>query len=105
MLLEPGRKYPRTEGATIIFENPARAHKVIAIIEGDGHQSSNQSQIVRAMQRKAARIGAHAILLTSTESQYVPTTTHANPVAGGAPLTIAGGTKYKMKAVAIRYTD
>lgn len=105
ILMNPGAKYPATENVQIIYEEPTRKHVVIGIIEGDGSQYNNQSQIVRAMQKKAGKIGAHAIMLMSTESQYVPTTTHANPIAGGPPITLAGGTAYKIKAVAIRYVD
>ena len=103
MLMDTSKIYPPTENVHIIFEEPTRAYIIIAIIEGDGTQYNNQSQIVRAMQKKAAKIGADAIFFTSTEGQYVPTTTHANPVPGGQPITIAGGTKYKMKALAIKF--
>lgn len=105
ILMNPGTKYHATENVQIIFEEPTRKHVVIGIIEGDGSQYNNQSQIVRAMQKKASIIGAHAIMIMSTESQYVPPTTHANPISSGRPITLAGGTAYKIKAVAIRYVD
>ncbi len=105
ILMNPGTTYPAIENVQIILEEPTRKHIVIGIIEGDGSQYNNQAQIVRAMQKKAGIIGAHAIMIMSTESQYVPTTTHANPISSGRPITLRGGTTYKIKAVAIRYVD
>lgn len=72
MLMDPSKSYPPTENVQIILEEPTRAHIIIAIVEGDGTQYNNQSQVVRAMQKKAAKIGANAIILMNTESQYVP---------------------------------
>ncbi len=77
---------------------------MIAIIEGNGSQYNKQSQVFKAMQKRARKIGAHAIIPISTDTEYVPTTTHANPVAGSPPITIMGGNKIIMKAAAIRFT-
>src|SRR5690606_19651720 len=71
MLLDPSRSYPPTQDVQLLLEEPSRPYEVIAIIEGQGSQYNNQSQVVRAAQRRAGRVGAHAIMPVSTQSQYV----------------------------------
>lgn len=102
-LIDPSRRYEPTENVVLIVEEPNKPYEVIAIIEGNGSQYNNQSDILKSIRKEAMKIGAHAILPISTEKEYVPTTTHANPVAGSPPITLAGGNKIIMKVAAIRY--
>ena len=94
--------FPPTKEIEIIFSLPERPHKVIAIIEGIGTRYNNFSEVVNAMQRKAMRVGGHALLLFHSEKESVLTTYHDFL---GTPITLAGGTKQNIKGFAIRYTD
>ena len=104
-LIDPSQEYPPTKSVKLLFEEPERPYKVIAIIEGNGSQYNNESEVLKAIRKKAGKIGAHAIIPLSTDKEYVPTTTHANPVAGSPPITIAGGNKITTKAAAIRFIN
>lgn len=105
MLLDPSRTYEPTENVQLLLEAPTRPYEMIAIIEAKGSQYNNQSQVVRAAQRRAGRIGAHAILPIANESRNVAPQMLPNPVAGGPPIYMAGGTQMTLKFAAIRFTD
>ena len=104
-LIDSSKKYEPTESVLLLFEEPRRAYKVIAVIEGNGSQYNNESQVLKSIRKKARKIGAHAIIPIVTQKEYVPTTTHANPVAGSPPITIQGGNKIITKVAAIRFLD
>lgn len=103
VMLDTSRSYPPTKGVVMLMGEPERSYEVIAIIEGNGSQFNNQTQVIKAIQKKARKIGAHAIYLISSENQYVPTTYTRN--LDGSLLTIPGGNKQIVKALAIRFTD
>ena len=105
MLLDPSKSYPPTENVRLLLEEPEQPYEMIAIIEAKGSQYNNQSQVVRAAQKRAGKIGAHAIMPISNESRQVSPQYVPNPVAGSEPIYIAGGTQMTMKFAAIRYTD
>lgn len=102
VLIDTSRKYPPTESVAILLEDPEQPYEVIAILEGNGSQFNNQSQVIKAIQKKARKIGAHAIYLISSGNQYVPPTYTRN--FDGSLLTIPGGNKQMVKAIAIRFT-
>ncbi|MYC15695.1 MAG: hypothetical protein F4Y39_18375 [Gemmatimonadetes bacterium] len=101
VMINSSRTYPPTDNITILFKEPDRTYEIIAIIEGNGTVFNNQSQVLKEMQVKAQKIGAHAIIPLTTDSQYVPDKYIQN--IDGSPLLIPGGNKITMKAVAIRY--
>jgi|AntRauTorckE6833_2_1112554.scaffolds.fasta_scaffold79653_1 hypothetical protein len=104
-LIDPSKEYSPTKNVKLLFEEPTREYEVIAIIEGNGTQYNNESQVLKSVRKQAMKIGAHAIFPMSTEKTYVPPTTHANPVQGSPPITIAGGNKITTKVAAIRFID
>lgn len=104
MLLDPSKTYQSTENVRLLFEEPDEEYEVIAIVEAKGTQYNNQSEVVRAAQKEAGKLGAHAIIPMTTESHEVTSKVIPNPVAGSPPIYIAGGMQMTMKFVAIRYT-
>ena len=92
-----------TGNVTILFEEPNRPYKAIALIEGNGGRIYSQAQILQALQTKAQAIGAHAIITIATDSEYVPTFRMTN--FDGSLLTIPGGHNKSAKVLAIRYTS
>ena len=105
MLTDPSRTYEPTENVQLLLEEPSRPYEIIAIIEAEGSQYNNQSQVVRAARGKAEKIGAHAIMPVANESRNVAPQMLPNPVAGGPPIYMAGGTQMTLKFAAIRFTD
>ena len=105
MLLDPSRTYPPTENVRLLLEEPKQPYEMIAIIEAKGSQYNNQSQVVRAAQKRAGKIGAHAIIPIANETRNVAPQVMPNPVAGSPPIYIAGGAQLTMKFAAIRFAD
>lgn len=103
ILLDPSKTYSPTENVRILFEEPDEEYEIIAIVEAKGSQYNNQSEVFRAAQKEAGKIGAHAIIPMTTETREVASETIPNPVAGSSPIYIAGGTQMTMKFAAIRY--
>lgn len=101
VMIDPSKSYAPTYGAQLIFEDPSQPHEVIAIIEGNGGIFNNQSDVLKKIQKKAADIGAHAVVPITSESEYVPPTVTQN--VDGSLLTVPGGTKRTVKAAAIRF--
>lgn len=105
VLMNPLRTYTPTKHVQILFEEPERPFEVIGIMEGRATPYNTQSAAIRAMRKRARKIGAHAIIFTNKETQYVPTTYLPNPVAGSPPIIMKGGYKIIMTAAAIRFLD
>jgi len=103
MILDPSRTFSPTENVVLLLEEPNVEYEMIGIIEAKGSQYNNQSQVVRAARKEAGKIGAQYIFPMATETKEVAAQTLANPVAGGAPIHIAGGTQMTIKFAAIRY--
>lgn len=65
--------YPRTDPTKValLLEPPARPHSIIALVEGvaatDDYftETRTQAAALKAMKKEAARLGAHAIVLTA----------------------------------------
>ena len=101
VMINSAQTYPPTENVSILFKIPERDHKIIAIVEGNGSIFNNYSQVLQKIQKKAQKIGADAIIPLAPETVYVHSANVTN--FDGSPLTIPGGTKMTIKAVAIRY--
>lgn len=105
LMLDESKEYESTDNVLLLFEEPEEDFIVIAIIEGHGSQYNTDSQVLKSIRKSARKIGAHAIIPLATDKSYVPPTTHANPVAGSPPITIAGGDKITTRAAAIRFVN
>lgn len=105
LMLDESKEYDPTNNVLLLFDEPSKEFIIIAIIEGHGSQYNTDSQVLKSIRKSAKKIGAHAIIPLATDKEYVPPTTHANPVAGSPPITIAGGNKITTRAAAIRFVD
>lgn len=101
IMLDSSKKYPPTNSVLIIFDKPDKPYEEIAIIEGNGSIFNNYTQVLKAIQKKAAKIGADAIIPATQQSIYKPPSIVKN--FDGTPLTIPGGNEITIKAVAIRF--
>lgn len=101
VMLNSGSKFPPTDNVEILFEVPPdRDCKMIGIIEGNGTQFNNYSAVLKKVQEKAQKIGAHAVVPLTTDNQYVADAVVRN--IDGSPLTIPGGNKITIKVAALR---
>ena len=101
VMMNSSAKYPPTDSVEILFEVPKdRNCKMIGIIEGNGTQFNNSSDVLKKVQEKARKIGAHAVVPLTTDNQYVADSVVRN--FDGSPLTIPGGNKITIKAAALR---
>jgi hypothetical protein len=84
-----GSIYQPTEASSIqiLFERPVRPHEIIGQVRGQGGFLASDEAVYRSMQKEAAELGAHAILV---------------PV--GVDLIDGYGSK-RANALAIRYKD
>ncbi len=108
IILGDGQPLPATDPATVhlLLEPPPNPHKVLALVEGvaatDDYftKAKTEAAAIKAMKDEAARIGAHAIVLTGKGSQpygettiantYGSATSHGGSVSGYATTTSAG---------------
>ena len=101
VMINSSSKYPPTDNVEILFDVPTdRDCKMIGIIEGNGTQFNNYSAVLKKVQEKARKIGAHAVVPLKTDNQYVADSIVRN--IDGSPLTIPGGNKITIKAAALR---
>lgn len=119
-----GGNHPPTDPASIalLLSPPERPHEIIAIVEGvaatDDYftKARTEAAALDAMKKEAARIGAHAIVLTGKNSApygqvgYATTTgsavTTGNSI-GGYATTVSSGLaweKITFSGTAVRYT-
>ena len=65
--------YQPTDAAAvqILFEKPARPYKIIGQVSSYGAALASEDAVYRAMQKEAAELGAHAILIQGTGVQEV----------------------------------
>jgi uncharacterized protein YbjQ (UPF0145 family) len=117
--------YPATDLAAValLIAPPQREHEIIALVEGvaatDDYltKARTEAAAIGAMKKEAARIGAHAIVLTGKNSTpygqigYATTTGSAvvtgNTVSGYA-TTVSSGLgweKITFSGTAVRYKD
>jgi hypothetical protein len=88
-----GMVYQPTDAASIqiIWERPTRPYEIIGQVSSTGGGLASDDAVYRAMQKEAAELGAHAILIQGGGVDY-----HAESM----------GSFYKHStALAIRYTD
>lgn len=111
------------EGIVLLAAPPERKHEIIALVEGvaatDDYltKARTEAAALDAMKKEAARLGAHAIVLTGKGSApygqigFVNTTgsatTIGNVTSGYAYSTVTsvGWEKITFSGTAIRYTD
>ena len=118
--LQPAQKYPPTQNVEIFMQKPGRPHVEIAFIESTG---TSEADMLNDAREKARELGADAIVRLETERIYHP------PVAVYGPWydpfyygyyrpwfqpyyhpwaqyrVVGDYYTYRMKAVAIKYTD
>lgn len=121
VLVGDGGPRAATEPASValLVAPPQRPHEVIALVEGvaatDDYftKAKTEAAAIKAMKDEAARIGAHAVVLTGKDSapygQAGYTATNAAASATGFYATTissgAGWEKITFSGTAIRYTD
>ena len=101
VMLDSAKKYPPTQSVKIIYGKPDKPYEEIAIIEGSGGIFTTYIQVLKSTQKKAAKIGADAIIPITNENTYQPPSVVKN--FDGSPLTIPGGNKITVKCIAIRF--
>lgn len=67
-----GKTYPATNASdvTILFEKPERPHAAIGLVESHGvcwFKNKCQQRAMQALQEEAAAMGAHAVIITSSQ--------------------------------------
>jgi len=62
VMLESGITYPPTKDVQILTQNPSRPFKQIALLEAQGPAHTPIPQLLESMKRKAAAIGADAVV-------------------------------------------
>ncbi|MBZ0264813.1 hypothetical protein K8I28_09100 [bacterium] len=105
ILLNPSIEYPPTEHVELLLDEPNLEYVVIALIEGTATQYNTKSEAIEKMQKKAAQVGAHALIIVSEETDYVSASIVPNPVQGSAPLYVKGGKTLALSGKAIRYLE
>jgi hypothetical protein len=114
-----------TQPASIVLlvGAPERKHEIIALVEGQAAtddyltKAKTEAAAIEAMKKEAARLGAHAIVLTGKGSApygqigFANTTGSATTIGGytsGYATTVGttvGWEKITFSGTAIRYTD
>jgi hypothetical protein len=102
-MLEGGETYPATDNVQILTEPPVRPFKQIAMPEARGPVGTSTPDLLESMKRKAAEIGADAIIPTEDASVQQQPGFMYNPWLGGYQ-TIGGGTVPGIRGIAIKYT-
>jgi hypothetical protein len=121
--LKPDQKFPPTQSVEVLMQKPDRTHIEIAFIESTG---TSEADMLNDAREKARELGAHAIVRLETERIYNPPVAVYDPwydpffygYYGWArpwvppyyhPWTqyrvVGGYYTYRLKAVAVRYTD
>jgi hypothetical protein len=108
---------------SLLLQPPERKHSVIALVEGvaatDDYftKPRTEAAAIAAMKEEAARIGAHAIVLTGKGTapygQFVISNSSGSAYVAGSSVTATalttsstvGWEKYTFSGTAIRYSD
>lgn len=104
VMLESGVSYPATKNVQILTEIPSRPFKKIALLETRGPVGTPITALLKSMKKKAAEIGADAVIPTQDASIHQQQGILYNPWLGGYQ-TIGGGTIPVIRGVAIKYTN
>lgn len=100
----------------LLTSEPSRAHTVVAMVEGVaatddyfGSEAKTQAAAVQAMRKEAARLGAHAVVLSGKSSEASAAITTGNGIVSGgyftATATTMGFQKIRVAGKAIRYAE
>jgi hypothetical protein len=60
----------RSESVQILFEKPTRPYEIIGQVGSKANMWASDDSVYRAMQKEAAEIGAHAILVQGTGIEH-----------------------------------
>lgn len=129
ILVGEGKAHAPTspEAIRMLVEPPQRTHEVIALVEGEAAtddyftKARTEAAALAAMKEEAARIGAHAIVLTGKGTRPYGQTTIGNTIGGvqgsatestfqasayaTSVSSSMGYEKNTFSGTAIRYTD
>lgn len=100
----------------LLMSEPSRAHAVVAMVEGVaatddyfGSEAKTQAAAIEAMRKEAARLGAHAVVLSGKSNEASGAITTGNGIVSGgyftATATTMGFQKIRVAGTAIRYAD
>lgn len=104
VMLESGVTYRPTQHVQILTQTPTRPFKQIALLETRGEVSTPITELLESMRKKAASLGADAVIPTQDASKQQQQGIMYNPWLGGYH-TLGGGTLPVIRGVAIKYTD
>jgi|GEM_PF-1718158 hypothetical protein len=111
-LTEPEASYQATTKVELLFEEPSRPYKVIALIEGNGSPHRKQSLVFDKILKRAKKIGAQAIIPIDSNIRYHPKSTFndepVNSVGELIPKLLGGaggGYDFDLEVKAIRFID
>lgn len=111
-LTDPEASYQSTSEVELLFEEPSRPYKVIALIEGNGSTRRKQSLVFDKILKKAKKIGAHAIIPIDSNIQYYPKSTFNDEPASSITDLVSkllgganGGYEFDLEVKAIRFID
>lgn len=111
------------EEVVLLAEPPDRPHEIIALVEGEAAtddyltKAKTEAAAITAMREEAARIGAHAIVLTGKGTRPYGSVSITNGTAtvvtspgaasgfGSSVSTGLGWEKITFSGTAVRYTD
>ncbi len=104
VMFESGESYPPTKNVQILIQEPIQPFKQIALLEARGMLNTPIPDLLESMRKKAAAIGADAVIPIQYESTQQQQGIMYNPWLGGYQ-TIGGGTLPVIRGIAIKYTD
>jgi hypothetical protein len=117
-MLGSGQSFPATDPLKIeiLIEPPSRPYTAIAVVEGTAAtddyftEAKTQAAALDAMKKEAARVGAHAIILTAKGSKpygqmAIANTNSATPGFATTTAIGLGFEKITLSGTAIRYKE
>ncbi len=104
VMLDDVVTYAPTQNVEILSQLPTRNFKQIAMLEASGPVNTPLPELLESMRRKAAAIGADAVIPTENASKQQQPGFMYNPWLGGYQ-SIGGGTVPVIRGIAIKYTD
>lgn len=102
VMTEPGKSYAPVSHTELLFKQPDRPYKQIAILESRGPVGTPLPDLLESMRTKGQEIGADAVIPVQDASQENPQGLMYNPWLGGYQ-TLGGGRVPIIRGVAIKY--
>lgn len=102
VMMEPGQSYAPVSHTELLFKQPGRPYKQIAILESRGPVGTPLPDLLENMRAKGQDIGADAVVPVQDASQESPQGLMYNPWLGGYQ-TVGGGRAPIIRGVAIKY--